>query len=164
MELVRTDTSVSWWTGSASFRGSPPPKRLLYWQGLRRVQIDTNRVALPAMCDGMPAPVVDGFVETIGRWLSRTPLTDLASVTRSAPAFNWSAPTLALVATRPGRTLAFRVLARQPSSAVREALLRATSTLARDLAMHKPLIEDFVSEVVEGLAALKGEPSPRAGA
>ena len=40
--------------------------------------------------------------------------TDIATLARSKPAFRWSAPTLGLIATPPGRSLAWRGLLRQP--------------------------------------------------
>lgn len=157
MELGRTDTQVSWWTGSAKFRGQPPPMRLLRWRELRRVQVDTRRVPLADMGEGMPSPVTDGFLRALGAWLGCTPLTDLATATRAAPPFGWSPGTIALIATRPGRTLAFRVLARLPAEGVRAALRRAIGALDAGLAAYRPLVEEFFTEVHAGLEALGPE-------
>ncbi|UQA58217.1 hypothetical protein [Polyangium aurulentum] len=154
MELGRTDTSVSWWTGSAKFRGQPPPTRLLRWRELRRVQVDTHRVPLVEMGEGMPPNVADGFLRALGAWLGCTPLTDLATSTRSSPPFAWSPGTIALIATRPGRTLAFRVLARHALEAVRAALGRATGALPPELGAYRPLVEEFCKEATAGLEAL----------
>jgi hypothetical protein len=154
MELGRTDTSVSWWTGSAKFRGQPPPMRLLRWRELRRVQVDTRRVPLMDMGEGMPSNVSDGFIRALDAWLECTPLTDIATATRSSPAFAWSPATIALVATRPGRTLAFRVLARQAPEAVRAALGKALAALDPGLVSYRPLVEEFCKETTAGLEAL----------
>ena len=42
---TRTDVTVKWWTGSEKFYGVDPPKRLLAWPGVRRV--DVNRRQTP---------------------------------------------------------------------------------------------------------------------
>lgn len=161
MELGRSDTSVSWWTGSASFRGMPPPSRLLLWRDLRRVHVDTTRVSLPEMAEGMPEPVPQGFPIALSGWLSRSPLTDLATLTRESPAFTWSTNTIALVATAPGRVLAFRALSRLRVEVVVAALDRARQGLG-DLEPHRALVEEFSREVVAGLEALRAKPERRA--
>jgi hypothetical protein len=38
LKTTRTDVHVKWWTGSADFYGDEPPRRLLQWPGLRRVE------------------------------------------------------------------------------------------------------------------------------
>ena len=45
-ELTRTDTRVSWWTGSQTFRGEAPPARLQAWPGVRRVSVVAQHVPL----------------------------------------------------------------------------------------------------------------------
>jgi hypothetical protein len=70
------------------------------------------------------------FVDALARLLARTPLTELATCTRVVPAFVWNEATLAVVATRAGRTLALRALARLPASEVDAALGSATRALA----------------------------------
>jgi hypothetical protein len=42
---TRTDVHLKWWTGSASFFGEDPPRRLMQWPELRRVQ--QNRLTAP---------------------------------------------------------------------------------------------------------------------
>ena len=65
----------------------------------------------------------------MARLLTRTPLTELATCTRETPPFAWGEAALALVATRPGRTLVLRALARLPAADVDAALGRATREL-----------------------------------
>jgi hypothetical protein len=154
LELVRTDTSVAWWTGSASFRGQRPPSRLLLWPGLRRVTIDERRVALADMCQGLSGAPEELFCGTLARWLSRSPLTDIGSLTRSSPQFSWSSPSLSLVATAPGRTLAWRLLVDKPKAAVLASLERATKAVGPDAREAREVAEAFVKEVSEGWKAL----------
>jgi hypothetical protein len=164
MELVRTDTSVSWWTGSASFRGVDPPKRLLLWQGLRRVHVDTKSVPLSEMGEGLPAPVGEGFLGALSVWLSCSPLTDIACVTRTSPLFSWTPSTIALVGVAPGRTLAFRVLSRLRLEAVKNALERARSKLEPSLASYQPVVDEFTRDALSGLAELRAKPEKRSSA
>lgn len=154
LELARTDTSVSWWTGKASFRGQKPSPRLMLWPSLRRVSIDERRVGLSDMCAGLAGASEDLFCQALGRWLSRSPLTDVGSVMRRSPAFSWSGPSLSLVATAPGRTLAWRLLADKPKAQVLAALERATKTLPPEASAAREVAEGFVREVAEGWKAL----------
>jgi hypothetical protein len=45
LKTQRTDVHVRWWTGNASFYGDEPPRRLVQWPALRRVQ--QQRVTQP---------------------------------------------------------------------------------------------------------------------
>jgi hypothetical protein len=164
MELSRADTSVRWWTGSASFRGVPPPKRLLLWQNLRRVHVETQRVPLHEMCDGLPSMVAEGYTTALSGWLARSPLTDLASITRAAPLFAWSPATIALIAVPAGRMLAFRVLARQRAEHVSTALERARAGIDGLLGAHRPVVEEFSREVLSAFEALRAKPDKRSAA
>jgi hypothetical protein len=127
LDVARTDTTVSWWTGSRTYLGVEAPRRLRAWPELRRVQV----VATPHPLLELRPLAVDRtrLTDAVARLLTRTPLTELATCTREAPPFVWGEAALALVATRPGRTLALRVLARLPSEAVDDALGRATREL-----------------------------------
>jgi hypothetical protein len=154
LELVRTDTSVAWWTGSASFRGQRPPSRLLLWPGLRRVTIDERRVALSDMCQGLLGAPEELFCSALARWLSRSPLTDIGSLTRASPQFSWSEPSLSLVATAPGRTLAWRLLVDKPKAAAMASLERATKAIRPEAAHARQVAEAFVKEVSESFHAL----------
>lgn len=152
LEVVRTDTTVSWWTGSSSFRGQPAPARLLKWRELRRVREDTRRVPLVEMGADVAALTSEAWLEAINVWLSRSPLTDLATAARRAPAFRWSDATLALIATVPGRTLAFRALSRQRAGDVVGSLERAGAALA-DAPDAQAMSVAFLKEITQGFAA-----------
>jgi hypothetical protein len=95
---------------------------------------------------------VDEFNEALSLWLTRSPLTDLAEAARKAPAFSWSASTLSLIATAPGRSLAFRALARQPAERVVAALARANAQVPSSLDEARDLALAFTKEVTEGRA------------
>jgi hypothetical protein len=128
-ELARTDVEVKWWTGSQTFLGTEPPGRLTAWPELRRVtQTRTPRplMELPAAGSAVDA---NRFTSAVGAILARTPLTDLATLDRSAPVFAFTRENLALVATRGGRTLALRALAVLPERTVDAALGRAARHL-----------------------------------
>jgi hypothetical protein len=169
LELVRTDSSVTWWTGSARFRGETPPQRLTAWKELRRVEIDAKRIPLSEMTIGLKGIGADDFNEALSLWLTRSPLTDLAEAARKAPAFSWSASTLSLIATTPGRSLAFRALSRQPAERVAAALARANAQIPSSLDEARELALGFTKEVAEGRAQFaehskggEGEPKRRA--
>ncbi len=150
LEVIRTDTTVSWWTGSSSFRGQPAPARLLKWRELRRVREDTRQVPLVDMGTDAPAVTADMWLDAIATWLSRSPLTDLATAGRRSPVFRWSDATLSLITTVPGRSLAFRALARQrPTDAV-SALERAGSGIAGGPPELQSLAAGFAQEVAAG--------------
>ena len=136
-ELVRVDTLVSWWTGHASFRGQPPSSRLLQWPELRRVSVTPQKVPLGAMALGLRGVRDELFLGVLARWLSASPLSDLAWLTRKTPPFAWSAATLSLVATRPGRTLAFRAIARLGGEGSSSILSRANKKLESDTVPFK---------------------------
>lgn len=158
MELGRLDTNVSWWTGHASFRGMPPPTRLLLWRDLRRVHVDTMRVSLTEMAQGMPAPVPEAFGQALGAWLACSPLTDFSTITRELPTFAWSRGTIALVATAPGRVLAFRVLSRLRLEGIGAALERARTSLFAAFEPHRAMLDEFSRETLAALEALRTKP------
>ncbi|MEJ7728049.1 MAG: hypothetical protein WKG00_02430 [Polyangiaceae bacterium] len=153
LDLTRTDTTVRWWTGQATFRGQPPAGRLLRWRELRRVRVEEQPVRLVDMCEGIAAISAGSFEEVLGSWLTRSPLTDLASLTRTRPQFGWSASTLSLLATVPGRSFAWRAIAPLPAVQVQEALRRATAEVPAAFAPARALAEAFEREVAEGAAA-----------
>lgn len=151
MELSRTDTTVAWWTGSARFRGEEPPARLLAWRNLRRVRIDSDRVPLSQMASDI-SPVND-FHHALTAWLQLSPLTDIATMTRDAPAFLWSPSTIALIAVPAGRTLAYRALTRATTDLVSTSLNRARANVLPQLAAQQPLIDEFSAEVIKAIDA-----------
>jgi hypothetical protein len=127
LETTRTDTRISWWTGSRTYLGVEPPSRLQAWPGVRRVRIaQTPRPLLdlsPIAVDRLR------LGDVVARLLSRTPFTDLSTCARTAPVFAWNDEVLSLVGTRAGRTIALRALAMLPPGDVDTALGRATRTL-----------------------------------
>lgn len=76
-ELARLDSDVRWWTGSATFLGTPPPERLLAWPSLRRVSLDEKRTGIAELPNHSPAHA-QRWTSVLATWLSRTPLTDLS--------------------------------------------------------------------------------------
>jgi hypothetical protein len=147
LELARTDSAVSWWTGSARFRGERPPARLLAWREVRRVRVDEKRVLLADMPLGVVGLSTTDFTDVLAGWLTRTPLTDLATATRASPSFAWSASTLALVATGAGRMLAFRVLAGEQADAVDAALTRAANQIPAGYEDARSIAVGFQAQV-----------------
>jgi len=128
-EVARTDVEVRWWTGSERFLGIDPPKRLTAWPELRRVT--ETRTPRPLMELPTSGSAVDPqrFSWVTEAFLRKTPLTDLATVSRSAPLFAWTHETLSLASTHAGRTLVIRALALLPQRGVDAALGRATKQL-----------------------------------
>jgi hypothetical protein len=112
--LVRVDTEVRWWVGSATFRGESPPPRLLLWPSLRRVRVDEARVPLESLVDYADLPR-DAFLKALEQ--------------REAPAFRWTTPCLRLVAHPLGARVVRHVLG-PPGSPVDLALDRAARALA----------------------------------
>jgi hypothetical protein len=126
-EIERTDTRVSWWTGSQVFLGTAPTPRLLAWPELRRVQTErtTHLVSeLPMLTRG---PREGRFWESLQRILLKLPLTDLATCARPAPAFRWNGRNLGLFASPHSRVVAHRALSiAAPATWVDATLARAT--------------------------------------
>jgi len=158
LDVTRSDTRVTWWAGDRTFRGVDPPLRLQRWARLRRVSVSRMPVRL---LDVYPLAVEREHLEdVVRRFLARSPLTDLATSTREAPAFEWNGSLLALVGARGGRTLAHRALDRLDAAQVDVVLERATRTLleseARSLAT--PAVE-LVAERARRLEVLSREDS-----
>lgn len=126
-EVTRTDTTVRWWSGHREFLGVEPLPRLQAWPEIRRVEV----VRTPRPLLDLAPIAVDRarLTETVAALLQRTPLTDLATCTRAAPAFTWHGAVLDLVATASGRPLALRALARLAPAETDAALGRATRAL-----------------------------------
>ncbi len=156
LELGRTDSAVSWWTGSARFRGETPPARLIAWPEIRRVHVDARRVPLADMPAGVTGITPTDFTDVLALWLTRSPLTDLATATRLSPPFAWSASTLALVATGPGRLLAFRALAGEPPDAVTTVLARAALQVPAAYEEARRIADAFHALAIRGFAELGG--------
>ena len=135
-EITRTDVEVRWWTGSQKFLGEDPPARLLAWPEIRRVHQTRTPHGL------MDLPAAGGAVDEarfgtcVTQLLAHSPLTDFATVERTAPPFAWTHANLALVSTHAGRTAVLRALAQKPARAVDAALGRATRGLFDAKAMR----------------------------
>jgi len=144
LEVEREDTVVTWWTGSAAFRGCPPPPRLLAWKKLRRVQSQTERAPLIGMTEG--SQLEEGrFLDAVGRLLSLSPLTDFATASRKTPPFAWSAAAIGVIVTLPGHALALRALrSKDPNSAL-AALRRAHAALGGT--PFEPAVQSVVDEL-----------------
>jgi len=134
LEVSRTDTQVSWWTGSESFRGQEPPGRLLAWPGLRKVHVNRTSLPLSEMAGGVSVAEA-AFHELLRCWLACSPISDLASAHRRAPSFSWSGPTVSLVSTIAGSNLALRALshATNDDAAAAEAAIQAMTSAAGEL-------------------------------
>ncbi|MDF2694000.1 MAG: hypothetical protein K0S65_2383 [Labilithrix sp.] len=128
-DLARTDIDLRWWTGSERVLGTDPPKRLTAWPELRRVT--ETRTPRPLMDLPTSGAAVDPlrFTAVTETFLKKSPLTDLATITRGAPAFAWTHENLSLAATQGGRTMVGRALALLSQRAVDAALGRATRQL-----------------------------------
>lgn len=128
-ELTRTDVDLKWWTGSERFLGVDPPGRLTAWPELRRVT--QTRIPRPLMELPTSGAAVDPnrFARITQAFLTKTPLTDLATLDREAPAFTWTHENLGFAATAAGRTITSRALALLPDRRVDAALGRATKHL-----------------------------------
>jgi hypothetical protein len=144
LSLSRVDTKVSWWTGSASFRGQVPPERLLAWPQLRNVRQQRERVGLPDMAEGVPVQT-ESFHAVLSAFLGCTPLTDLATIARAAPPFRWSAGSLAVVATVGGTNLALRAFEQQAPSA--EEWRRSCRKLAKS---GSSALEQATAQLADG--------------
>jgi hypothetical protein len=142
-DVTRTDAEVTWWSGSREFRGVDAPARLQAWPRLRGVSVVRTRHRLLELS---PIAVDRARLATaVEALLSKTPLTDLATCTRDAPAFAWHKGTLALLATGAtgaGRALATRALSRLVWSDVDAVLGRATRALlaASDRQLVSPAV------------------------
>ena len=164
-ELARTDVQVKWWTGSETFLGEEPPARLTAWPEIRRVQ--QTRTPRPLMDLPTSGGAVDlsRFTSVVEGLLSRTPLTDLATINRAAPLFAWSHETLTLCATTAGRTVILRAFAQLPERQVDAALGRATRQLfaakaLRAVSLAIDLLRDRALMAAEARIGIDREPDP----
>jgi hypothetical protein len=104
-ELTRTDTRVAWWTGSAEFKGQPPPARLLAWEGVRRVKREDTTARYDELLSSDEATPVMAIL------LRRTPLTQLLASHPQAPALHWEDAVFLLRDPELARTVAYHALA-----------------------------------------------------
>ena len=163
-DVTRTDVDLRWWTGSERFLGTEPPKRLTAWPELRRVSETRTPRPLMDLPTSGAAVDADRFTSVTEAFLRKTPLTDLATVSRSAPAFAWTHENLSLCSTHSGRTIATRALALLPQRDVDAALGRATKQLfalkaVRALLVAVDLLRDRVLRAATTRLG-KDEPEP----
>ena len=165
-DLARTDIDLQWWTGSERFLGTEPPRRLTAWPELRRVSETRTPRRLMDLPSSGSAVDVQRFTMVTAAFLEKTPLTDLATVTRSAPAFVWTRENLSLAATQGGRTMVSRALGLLSQRAVDTALGRATKQLfaakaVRALFVAVDLLRDRALMAASARLG-QGEPEPLA--
>jgi hypothetical protein len=136
LDLARTDVEVRWWTGHQTFLGEDPPARLLAWPEFRRVQqLKTPRPLMDLPTSGS-AVDAHRFATAVSTLLSKSPLTDLATMTRATPAFSWTRENLTFIGTSAGRTMALRALAYLPERLADAVLGRATRGLFQARALR----------------------------
>ncbi len=126
LELERVDTHVSWWVGHHDYRGAEPPARVLAWPRVRRVQRRADHVSLTRMPPD-DAAWAERWKAAVAQLLAATPLTALASLSRVEPRFEWTGPTLDVVALPAGRALALRAVERAGELTVASANARAAA-------------------------------------
>ncbi|NUP13357.1 MAG: hypothetical protein HOW73_45545 [Polyangiaceae bacterium] len=153
-ELERTDTLVSAWAGTIDYRGQEPEKSMTFWPGLRRVRVDPRKVPIQAMADGFDALPTARYVQLLTELVSRSPLTDFATIERTSPPFAWTRATLELVSYPTGRTLASRALSKLHSQQVLTVLQAATRALPPS-GPARPIAESFSKEIVERATATR---------
>ena len=137
-EAARVDVRLKWWTGSATFLGTDPPKRLSLWPELRQVQETKTRVSFMDLANPDTSRVDrDSFAITVRKFLARSPLTDLATCDRASPAFEWSDAALGFAGTVNGRTLTLRSMVRRSTESLDAALGTATAHLFDDKGMPR---------------------------
>ena len=111
LELSRQDQHVSWWVGQSTFRGTRAPRRLLMWPRWRRVSSRSETLGILQM-----TPAEAGWAplwrSTLAGFIALSPLSDLAALGRVAPAFEFTAPMVGLLATHAGFELAARAVER----------------------------------------------------
>ncbi len=148
LDAYRTDSSIAWWTGSARFRGEPPPRRLTAWRELRRVRVDADKVSLADMVRGSSGITERDYQDLLALWLTRSPLTDLATAGRASPAFAWSQSTLSLTAVPLGQRLASRAILRSadPDRAI-EAITEASRAIPAGYDEARAIAATFVAMI-----------------
>lgn len=151
LEIVRTDTTINWWVGSAHFRGQPPSKRLAAWPEIRRVNVVPKKIALHEMCEGLPIVPIEQYWTLLARWLSATPITDLAMVHRPAPPFGWTKSTLEVVSYPEGRSLALRTFRQKDVQQAVAALRIAGERIPAGTAV-RALADGFARDVLTRVA------------
>jgi hypothetical protein len=137
LEIARVDTKVSYWVGSATYLGTPVPKRLTAWPELRRVKQDVTRRDAADLLNS------EQGLRLLVQLLHKTPLTDFATCTRNAPPFQFTEENAALIAAPVGMKLTLRALHALPSEQVTYALRGAASVNARLQSVATQVLQAF---------------------
>lgn len=102
--ISRTDVRLRWWTGSATFFGQSPPKRLTSWKSLRRVTEEKAEADFGELLGAETiAPVVLSLIR-------RSPLTMLLSPERVASILHWEELVFILRDSELARAVAYMAL------------------------------------------------------
>lgn len=82
-QLLRHDLEVRFWAGRRTYQGMAPPRRLMRWRQLRGVREQVHEVLwIGTELSEMQRELLDALI-------SQSPLTDLLTPDRQAPAFDW---------------------------------------------------------------------------
>lgn len=103
-DIQRTDTVVSWWTGSATYEGQPAPSRLRAWRSIRRVREETSLAEYDELLAGPDAAPV------MATLLRRSPLTQLLDSHKAAPPLHWEDAVFLLRDAELARAIAYNAL------------------------------------------------------
>ncbi|MCC6213690.1 MAG: hypothetical protein IT376_02395 [Polyangiaceae bacterium] len=151
--LERVDAAVSWWSGSAIFRGQAPPSRLLAWRRLRKVRVDEARVPLASLPEARdlppPSDLPGRWRAGLDRWFAATPFTAVARAGEPHGGLRVSGALLGVLATVEGRRLTRRVALTTPRpDRVVEALRAEGRRFAATLPAASRVLEEAAKELV----------------
>lgn len=142
--LGRVDTHVSFWAGYADFLGVPPPRALVAWPSVRRVEETRRRADLFELLRALEPEEADAeedlaFIACAA--LAASPLTDISLADRPGfIGFGWG-PSLVNAITDPAlRGAAQRIVLRKGPASVR-AVEAATLVAARASATSPAVAE-----------------------
>lgn len=102
--LSRTDTKISWWTGSATYLGQRPPGRLRTWRSVRRVREEQSVASYEDLLGTVEV------AQVVTALLRRAPLTQLLAMTRDGPPLYWEDAVFLLRDAELARAIAYRAL------------------------------------------------------
>jgi hypothetical protein len=119
-QVRRTDVTLTWWTGHATFRGQEPPSRLAAWKSIRRVREERSVASFDDLLGTVEASPV------IAAILRRSPLTHLLTRAKAAPPLHWEDAAFLLRDAELARAIAYEAL--KPTDA--RALVAAPSRYA----------------------------------
>lgn len=170
--LGRVDTHVTFWAGFADFVGLPPPKVLVAWPNLRRVEESRRRVdlmeLLRALEPGELAGGDDDLLPVLRAALAASPLTDISMADRpSFLGFAWGPALMNALSDPALRGAAQRIVLRKGPASLR-ALEAATLTLARSAATPSIVagsllrfhLELLITDALSGRASQGSSSSP----